>query len=239
MRRVGLALALAASGCVETPAPIDIGGVVYDPERLWLGEPAGVAGAQVYLAEDDSLGALSGDGGAYLIQDVPANFNWHAIAVDDPVHLRTIDGLGTPITDSSLAAHFTPILRRGGLPSVVAAWLGIDVSDVEASGLIVAAVMDGRPPEGRFLFSELSVSVGGDACAITWGFVTHDGKNFAVAKAPSGTPPEGWTGMLVAVGPLGCIVTTSIRDLTGQRDYLPHDMPIDNRAVTFQIFVPR
>lgn len=217
-----------------------IRGTVYDPEAHFLGKPAAVAGAQVYLAEDDHFAAQADDDGSFAISDVPANFNWHPIAIYDPTYLRTLDGLGTPVTEKDLADYAVPILRRDGLPTILAEYFGVSPENLDSIGLLVAAIMDERPLSGAYLRENLSVAVGGDPCRVeTWAFVTHDGEKFAVEAVPSGTPPQNWTGLLALTGPLGCIVSVVVRDLIGIQNFLPHDMAVDNRAALFQVYVPQ
>lgn len=254
-----VALSLAGWGCAQAVPPVDIRGVVFDPEAYLAGDgDDGVAGAQLYMAEDETraYAAISGESGAYEMRDVPANYNWHPIAIREPEYLRTLDGLGTLVSDADPLVHWIPLLRLGPLAAAIADWIGVEPSQLATLGLIVVAVMDRRPPEGRFLRENVAVAIGsagsaledGAGCpdsALRVGYVVEDAGSFEVVDAdlleemgtPGGVPPDGFAGMAAVTGPLGCIVTADVTDKTGALAFLAHDMAIDNRAAMFQLYV--
>lgn len=240
--RITVSLCGLLGACVEASPPVQMSGIVFDPEQYFLGNVQPVPNVQVFIVEDNAFGDISDSNGEFEIADLPANYNWHTGAVSDSDYLRTLDGLGTEVTMDDIENYHVPILRRGGLMLQFAKWLGAAEEDLDSLGLLVIAVMDDRPPLGQFLRENINVSPDGNGCSLILGntaFVTHDGESFALVGYVDGAlAPEEFTGMMIVQAPRGCVVSAAIRDNTGEFEFLPHAMPIEEEYLIFQLYVP-
>ena len=155
------------------------------------------------LAEDDALGAL--ERRRHLPDRGRAGqLGWHATR--RPVHLRTIDG-------SERRSRLESAALRPSCSSVVAAWPASQ-TDVEASGRSSPPSWTAGLPKAAFL--RLSVSVGGD---VARSHGASDARRQKLRRAERLRARRLTAGPACRRGQTLGLLTTSIRDLTGQRDY--------------------